>query len=79
MLERIVLIEQIYKMGNGFSEEYKPLVKEADTIRMLYASYHLKRRDAILPVIKKRLLTLMGRERELLTLFVERLGKELKK
>lgn len=79
MLERIVLIEQIYKMGNGFSEEYKSLVKEADTIRMLYASYHLKLRDAILPVIKKKLLTLMESERELLTLFVERLGKELEK
>ncbi len=77
MLERIVLIEQIYKMGNGFSEEYKSLVKDADTIRMLYASYHLKRRDTILPVIKKKLLTLMERERELLILFVERLGKEL--
>ena len=66
-------------MGNGFSEEYKSLVKEADTIRMLYASYHLKLRDAILPVIKKKLLTLMECERELLTLFVERLGKELEK
>ncbi len=71
MLERIEKIEQSLHMNNEISKKYKPLVAEADTMRMLYASHHMKRRDSVLPIIKKKLLKLMENERELLTLLVE--------
>lgn len=66
MLERIEKIEQSLKMNNEISEKYKPLVAEADTMRMLYASHHMKRRDSVLPIIRKKLLNLMHEERNLL-------------
>ena len=78
MLERIEKIEQSLNFNNEISEKYKPLVAEADTMRMLYASHHMKRRDSVLPIIKKKLLRLMETERELLSLLLERAGKELK-
>ena len=59
MLERILLIEHHLKMDNETSEKYKPLVTEADTMRMLYASHHMKRRDSVLPGIQKKLLSMM--------------------
>ena len=77
MLERIALIEQSLDMDNEVSEKYKPLVAEADTMRMLYASHHMKRRDSVLPIIKNKLLTLMKNEQELLTVLVEKMRKEI--
>ena len=76
MLERITLIEQTLGMDSEISKKYKPLVDDADTMRMLYASHHMKRRDAVLPIIKKKLLELMKNEQELLTLLLEKMGKE---
>lgn len=77
MLERIEKIEDILKIKNEVSEKYKPLVAEADAMRMLYASHHMKRRDSVLPIIKKKLLKLSKKERELLTLLIEKAGEEL--
>lgn len=72
MLERIEMIEQNLKMNNEISDKYKLLVSEADAIRMLYASHHMKRRDSVLPIIKSKLLFLMNSEKELLTLLLEK-------
>ena len=77
MLERIVNIEQSLNLTNEISEKYKHIVSEADTMRMLYASHHMKRRDSVLPIIKKKLFNLAKKEKELLTLLVDRVGKEL--
>ena len=66
MLERIKMIEESLDLGNEISELYKTLVAEANTIRMLYASHHMKRRDSVLPVIQKKLIQLMQDERKLL-------------
>ena len=77
MLERIEKIEQSLNLNNEISEKYKPLVAEANTMRMLYASHHMKRRDSVLPIIKKTLLKLMETERGLLTLLLEKAGQEL--
>ena len=76
MLERIEKIEQILKLGNEISEKYQSLVSDADAMRMLYASHHMRRRDSLLPIIKKKLLNLMEQERDLLTLLVDRAGKK---
>ena len=78
MLERIIMLEQSLGMDNDISEKYKPLVAEADMMRMLYASHHMKRRDSVLQTIRSKLLLLMEKERELLTTLVVRAGKEIK-
>ena len=66
MLERIILIEKELSWSDEISKKYEPLVKEADTMRMLYASYHMKRRDSLLKVIKNKLLSLKNTEEILL-------------
>jgi len=66
MLTRILLIEQELKLDGSIGKEYETVVREADTCRMLYASHHMKRRDSVLPIIKKKLLTLKSLEQDLL-------------
>lgn len=72
MLERITLIEKELGWSDEISKKYEPLVKEADTMRMLYASYHKKRRDSLLKVIKEKLLLLKNTEEILLTELVKK-------
>lgn len=79
MLERILLAEQTLGLNSYVSENYKSLVAEANTMRMLYAAHHMKRRDSVLPIIKTKLLTLMKKERELLTTLLEKMGKAFEK
>lgn len=76
MLERIIMLEKVLGMEQTYSEKYCPLVALSDSMRMSYASHHMKRRDSILPIIRKKLLTLMESEREILTKFTDLLGKE---
>lgn len=77
MFERMRKIEHSLQLDNKISNEYYSLIAEANTIRMLYASHHMKRRDSVLPIIKNKLLNLMEKEKELLTLLVDRAEKEL--
>ncbi len=67
MLERVEAIERSLGFDTRFSKQYKALVAEANTMRMLYASHHMKRRDSVLPIIKDKLMDLMAKEREILT------------
>ena len=78
MLERITKVEQLLSLDNSLSEQYKSIVKEADDIRMFYASYCMKRRDSMLLNISKKLLTIETREREILTQLLQTMKKELK-
>lgn len=77
MLERITKVEQLLSLDNSLSEQYKSIVKEADDIRMFYASYCMKRRDSMLLNISKKLLTIETREREILTQLLQTMKKEL--
>lgn len=77
MLERIEKIEQYLKLDGEISRKYQFLVSQANTMRMLYAFHNIKRRDSVLPVIKKNLLELMDTEKNLLTLLSERLREEI--
>lgn len=77
MLERIIKLEDMFEFSGEFSEDYKKIVKYADDIRMLYASYHMRRRDSILPKIKEILDKLYREERVLLKAFNYRLGDKL--
>ncbi len=77
MLERIAAMEQALGIRPVFSKEYQPLAAEADTLRMLYASHFMKRRDAVLPVIRRRLSALMAAEREILTALTKEAERSL--
>ena len=78
MLERIEKIEQSLDMGNEISEMYRPLVAEADLMRMLYASHHMKRRDSALPIIQKKLRKLMQEERKILERLLTEMDRRFK-
>ncbi len=74
MAERLERVEQAVQMDSTISRQYGALVSQANTMRMLYAAHHMKRRDAVLPVLQKQLLTLRDEEERLLTEFVYKLG-----
>ena len=67
MLERIRLIEKNLLLGDTTSKSYEDVVKEADSARMLYALHHLRRRDSVLPIIRKKILSIKSLEYNLLT------------
>ena len=77
MHERLAVTEDAIGMEKKYSSLYQPLVKEADSIRMLYASHHMKRRDSVLPIIQKKLLNIMEDEKRILTEFTDELAKEI--
>lgn len=77
MRERIEMVEKSLGMNDALSRKYATLVARADTMRMLYASHIMKRRDSVLPVIKKMLLDLMKDEQEILTQLLEKMGRKL--
>ncbi len=72
MLERIEKIEQALHLNNRTSAAYKRIVSEADAIRMLYASHHMRRRDAVLPTISHRLREFSDSERRILRRFIKK-------
>ena len=72
MFERIQCIENALSLNDEISKQYEPLVKVADTIRLLYASHHSKRRDSVLPIIQNKLLYIKKEEERLLKLILEK-------
>ena len=72
MRARIELIEQDLSLGNEISTAYIGIVKEADDARMLYATHHMKRRDSLLPIISKKLISIKECECELLTTLINK-------
>ena len=66
LIQTIRLIESNLELDNSISKAYETVVREADTCRMLYASHCIKRRDSVLPIIQKKLLTLKALEQDLL-------------
>lgn len=74
MYQRIRAFEEAFGLGSDCGNRFAPLVKEADHMRMLYASHFLKRRDSLLPVLRKTLLSLKEREEAILTDFLGKLG-----
>lgn len=78
MLERIAKAEKTLKMDSEYSRQYENIVSEANTLRMLYASHRMKRRDLILSTLQKRLLRLKENEKNFLTEFTDKLGEAIK-
>ena len=71
MLERILAVEKELSLGNEISAKYKFLVKEAENMRMMYASFNHRRRDSLLMDIKSKLIYVHENEKNLLARFVE--------
>ena len=78
MLQRIMLIEDYLLLKRDHSYRYRKIVDEADSIRMLYASYHMKKRDSLLPIMKKKLLWIAAEEKDILESLVEIMEVKLK-
>lgn len=72
MLECMEKIEAILNLDHKSSSAYKEIAREADNIRMLYASYIMRRRDSVLPIIRAKLINIKNRERVLLKRFVKK-------
>ena len=77
MLERMIATEKELSFETGFAEKYKKVVADADWLRMLYASHHIRRRDEILPKIQNGILKLKEDEEKILTGFVNCLGERI--
>ena len=74
MLERLQKIESTLNADNEISGKYAKVVSESDNMRMLYASHHMKRRDSLLPIIRKKLVNVKESEIKLLSEFVDKFG-----
>ena len=72
MKMRIQKIEEIFSLDSEISTQYDLLEKEADRLRMLYATYSMKKRDALLMTIRTRLIQLNNKERKLLEQLIEK-------
>ena len=70
MLERLIKTEKALNMAPEASTRYTSVADDANSIRMLYASYHLKEKASILPAILKKLAGLRDREENILKNFV---------
>ena len=66
MWERIVCIEKELNMDSEISDKYKKVVNVSNDIRMLYASYTLRRKDTLLEIIQDKLNLLNDMEKRLL-------------
>ncbi len=71
MFERIQCIENKLNLSHDISDRYKTAVNDSNTIRMLYASHHMKRRDSVLPIIQKKLISIKELEQNLLNELLE--------
>ena len=71
MYERIQCIERELGMDDSLSNEYEKLVAESNTMRMLYASHHMKQRNSVLPIIQKKLLKVKENEEVLLNKLIK--------
>ena len=78
MLERIGKVEKMLSLGSDTSKAYSSLVEKANVTRMFYASYHMKRRDSLIPVMKNNLMEIRNEEEILLRRFVKKIGSALK-
>ena len=78
MYDRIVETEKLLGLDTVSSTDYAVIVNDANTVRMLYASHVLKRRDSVLPVIRKKILSIKEREIEILESFINKVGGVLK-
>ncbi len=73
MLERLIKTEKALNMAPFASTQYESVASDANNIRMMYASYHLKEKASVLPAIRKKLAGLRDREENILQSFVSQI------
>lgn len=73
MLERLQKAEKQLGFESSVSQDYQRVVSEANKIRLLYASYCKKKREALLPVIINGLEKIIKDEEKLLTEFLKKI------
>ena len=79
MKKRLFAVEETLGMEHTYGEQYEKIVKIADDIRMMYASYHIKERKGLLPIIENKLRNLIEEEKTILKRFLNAAKKEVKK
>ncbi len=79
MHRRIVMTENVWGMAPDLGDRYRRLAEEADAARLLYAAYHMRRRDSLLPLIRDRLAKIRTEEENILREFVNRAKEFMKK
>lgn len=72
MLERIKRLEEALGLNSELSNDYKTLVVKVNTMRMLYASYYLKRRDTLLQNMSDDLIKVKKKEKEILEKLIQK-------
>ncbi len=73
MRDRIAAVEQALELSDDISRAYSPMVKEADTMRFIYAKYNQKPNPELLSLLQKKLAELKKKEEELLSELLERM------
>lgn len=73
MRDRIAAVEKELGQSDDLSTAYAPLVKEADTMRFIYAKYGQKPQADLLSLLQKKLMAMKEKEEMLLTRFLERM------
>ena len=70
MLERISLTEKILSTKNNhISERYQNIVSSASSLRLLYASYCIKRKDSVLLSLREKLLKIKEEETKIIEVY----------
>lgn len=77
MKMRIEKIEEHLKLNSDISKDYESVEKEANALRILYATYNRKKRDSLLLNIHDRLLKLKEKEYRLLQQLIDKAKEAL--
>lgn len=76
MYDRIRAVEEQINCNNGISKAYAEVVKTCDDIRLIYATYVMRRRDPLLQIIKSKLMKIKDLEKELVSKFIRLIETE---
>lgn len=66
MLERIQKLEETLDFPQNWSVEYEKIVREANNIRLVYASYTIRKKETSILIIKEKLLWIKQQEEKIL-------------
>ena len=77
MLERLQVIEKRHDWNPTYSEQYAPLVDEANRVRVMYAIFQKTKKPNLLDGIRNGLVDLREKEQRILTGFVEKMEGEV--
>lgn len=73
MLQRIEAVEAKLGMTNEISTQYKAVEKEANLMRMMYASYVIKPKYSVMETLRNKIVILRETEEKLLSTFLDSL------